>query len=408
MIRVAIVGTGARADTFFRGITGEYADRLVLAALVDPNMSRMALYNARLKQRVPAYAPDQFPALLDTANVDLVIVTSVDRTHDHYIVGALEAGRDVITEKPMTIDAPRCRRIMDAVRATGRSLRVAFNYRYNVIHERVHALLGAGEIGQVNSVHFEWLLDVHHGADYFRRWHRDKANSGGLLVHKATHHFDLVSWWLRTRPEGVFAVGGRVFYGAENGLGHGYARPYRRAHGAPEADSDPFALKLADDPWLKALYLDAEHEDGYHRDANVFGEGITIDDDMAVLVRYASGATMTYHLNAYAPWEGYRISFNGSAGRLELEVVEADPGGEPHARILIRPLWEPMREVSMAYDPGGHGGADDRMLASLFGGQDKADFRAADAVDGAMSVLTGVAANQSSATGRPVRVTELL
>ena len=43
---------------------------------------------------------------------------------------------------------------------------------------------------------------------------------------------------------------------------------------------------------------------------------------MAVLVRYASGASMTYHLTAYSPWEGYRVMFNGSAGRLELEVVE--------------------------------------------------------------------------------------
>ena len=45
---------------------------------------------------------------------------------------------------------------------------------------------------------------------------------------------------------------------------------------------------------------------------------------MAVLVRYSTGATMTYHLTAYAPWEGYRVMFNGSQGRLELEVVESD------------------------------------------------------------------------------------
>jgi|EP01046_Picozoa_sp_COSAG06_P080636 predicted dehydrogenase len=46
------------------------------------------------------------------------------------------------------------------------------------------------QIGEIKSVHFEWLLDTIHGADYFRRWHRNKNNSGGLMVHKATHHFD--------------------------------------------------------------------------------------------------------------------------------------------------------------------------------------------------------------------------
>ena len=79
--------------------------------------------------------------------------------------------------------------------------------------------------------------------------------------------------------------------------------------------------------------LDAEVADGYHRDQNVFAPGVTIEDDMAVLARYSTGATMTYHLTAYAPWEGYLVMVNGSRGRLELEVVESDfssVGSDPH------------------------------------------------------------------------------
>ena len=62
-------------------------------------------------------------------------------------------------------------------------------------------------------MHFEWLLDTAHGADYFRRWHRLKDVSGGLLVHKSTHHFDLVNWWLADVPTRVYASGGLKFYG---------------------------------------------------------------------------------------------------------------------------------------------------------------------------------------------------
>ena len=57
-------------------------------------------------------------------------------------------------------------------------------------------------------MHFEWALDTVHGADYFRRWHRDKKNSGGLLVHKSSHHFDLVNWWIGDVPARVYARGG--------------------------------------------------------------------------------------------------------------------------------------------------------------------------------------------------------
>ncbi|MFI5683250.1 Gfo/Idh/MocA family protein [Streptomyces sp. NPDC051636] len=89
--------------------------------------------------------------------------------HDHCIVPALEAGCRVVTEKPMTVDAERCARILDTVRETGNPLTVAFNYRFNTVHEKVRALLAEGAVGEVLSVHFERLLDVRRGADYFRR-----------------------------------------------------------------------------------------------------------------------------------------------------------------------------------------------------------------------------------------------
>ncbi|WNZ07828.1 Gfo/Idh/MocA family oxidoreductase [Streptomyces sp. 11x1] len=433
--RAAVVGLGARARMFTEALTGRFAERIELVGLCDPNAHRMAVHNAWIaadhpgRAPVPAYAAGEFEEMLRRERVDLVVVCGVDRTHDHYIVRALEAGCDVVTEKPMTTDAERARRVLDACRRTGREVRVAFNYRYNPLHCAVRELLASGEIGEVGSVHFEWLLDLRHGADYFRRWHRAKANSGGLLVHKSSHHFDLVNWWLGTRPESVFAQGGLFFYGDEAGRRRGLARDYARAHGSPAAEDDPFALRLADSPVLSALYLDAEEADGYHRDQNVFGPGVTIEDDMAVLVRYASGATLTYHLTAYSPWEGYRIAFNGSEGRVELLVEEstwtrphvpvtgaspvlhgAEAGEEPgRTQLLVRRFWEPPREVKVETAEGGHGGGDVRMLADLFGERvPDALGRAADAADGARSLVTGLAANRSLETGVPVTARDLL
>ncbi|MFJ8001056.1 Gfo/Idh/MocA family protein [Streptomyces sp. NPDC096310] len=435
--RCAVVGLGARARLFTEALVGPYADRMELVGFCDVNAHRMAVHNEWLAAArpglppVPAYGEDGFGQMLRRERVDLVVVCGVDRTHDRYIVEALEAGCDVVTEKPMTTDADRARRILDARRRTGREVRVAFNYRYNPVHTAVRETLASGAIGDVGSVHFEWLLDLRHGADYFRRWHREKANSGGLLVHKATHHFDLVNWWLDSTPRTVFAQGGLFFYGDANGQRRGLARDYARAHGSPAAEEDPFAVRLADSDVLKALYLDAEGEDGYHRDQNVFGPGVTIEDDMAVLVRYASGATLTYHLTAYAPWEGYRIAFNGSRGRLEL-LVEESTWARPAARaagggavmhgaavgdtagrteLLLRPFWAEPREVKVATGEGGHGGGDVRMLADLFGAPGAVDDtlgRAADAADGARSLVTGLAANQSLATGLPVHTHDLL
>jgi predicted dehydrogenase len=436
MRRYAIVGAGARAQMYARALAVEHAGTARLVAFADVNPARIAAHNRRLvalgAPPAASWPAEEFTTMLARERVETVLVTTVDRTHDEYIVAALAAGCDVVTEKPMTVDAPRCRRILEAVARTGRHVTVTFNYRYNPVHEKVRELLADGVVGEIGSAHFEWLLDVRHGADYFRRWHREKANSGGLLVHKASHHFDLVNWWLAATPERVYAHGRLFFYG-ENGARHGYDRGYDRAHGAPAAAADPFALHLADHPGLRELYLEAEHVDGYHRDRNVFAPGVTIEDDLAVLVRYDSGATMTYHLTAYAPWEGYRFMVNGSRGRLELEVVENDhvapgaadtlKGAQLHGdaaaaeaggyALTVRPFWRPPYRVEVpGHTRAGHGGADARMTAVLFGpdGGRTPDRlgRAATERDGATSLLVGLAGNASLASGRPVRVADLL
>ncbi|MFI6854010.1 Gfo/Idh/MocA family protein [Streptomyces sp. NPDC050416] len=438
VLRAAVVGTGHRAQLFTRGLA-ERPGHLV-AALCDPSPTRMAFHNRLLAETgAPAattWEPDRFTDLLAEEDIDEVVVTTVDAEHDRYIVPALKAGCRVVTEKPMTVDAERCARILDTVRETGNRLTVAFNYRFNPVHEKVRALLAEGAIGEVLSVHFEWLLDVRHGADYFRRWHREKHSSGGLMVHKSSHHFDLVNWWLADEPREAFGYGRLGFYGREAGERHGLRRDYDRAHGADRAADDPFALDLAADGTLRALYLDAERDDGYLRDRNVFDGPITIEDDMSVLVRYARGATMTYHLTAYSPWEGYRVMFNGSAGRLELEVEESrwqqpltrvtSAAGAVHgdtaaehaggARLTLRPLWRPPVDVPLMVAHEAHGGGDPRMLDALFG--PVGPTRAADTAaanrptaterDGALALAVGLAANRSFETGRPVRTGELL
>ena len=325
--RVAIVGTGSRARLYTRGLAKRA--RYTVAALCDPSPTRMAYHNRLLSSEgnsaAALWSPGRFTEMLAKEDITDLVVSTVDSLHDHYIVPAVEAGCRVVTEKPMTVDAAKCQSILDVTSRTGNPLTVGFNYRYNPVHERVWRLLHEQAIGEVLSVHFEWLLDVRHGADYFRRWHREKANSGGLMVHKASHHFDLVNWWLDSEPREVFGYGRLGFYGADAGMRHGLRRDYQRAYNSPQAAEDPFALDISGHQGLRELYLDAETDSGYRyiRDRNVFDGEISIEDDMAVLVRYASGASMTYHLTAYSPWEGYRVMFNGSAGRLELEVTES-------------------------------------------------------------------------------------
>ena len=425
--RYAIVGTGSRASMFVDAIARTYRETAELVGLCDLSQTRMDWHNGRLAAvagaaPLPTYLADAFDRMVVETRPDTVIVTTVDATHHRYITRAMELGCDVITEKPMTTDAEKMRAIFDAIARTGRSLRVTFNYRYAPAYTVFRRLMMDGVVGRPLCVDFSWLLDTRHGADYFRRWHRERENSGGLLVHKATHHFDLVNWWIDSYPREVFALAGLGFYGRANAEARGESYPYARYTGSEAAQSDPFALFLDRSAAFRGLYLEAEAETGYIRDRNVFGEPITIDDTMTVTARYRNGALLSYCLVAYAPWEGLRVAVTGDRGRLEMDIVEnvthlmqdaerakASKGAFSQARITVQPLFGTAYEVEVPSGEGGHGGADPVMLEQLFSPSPPPDpyHRAASHVDGAASLLVGFAANESIRTERLVRVDDL-
>lgn len=421
--RYAQVGLGDRSILFTWAITQQFANHSELVAICDSNPGRITLRKDMVKSSGvdPAcYSPDNFDKMIAETRPDVIVVTTMDSVHDSYICRAMELGCDVITEKPMTIDAEKCQRIINTQKRTGRQVRVTFNYRYAPFRTQVKKILMSGVIGDVKSVDFHWMLDTHHGADYFRRWHRQKRHSGGLLVHKATHHFDLINWWLSSVPVTVYATGSRQFYTPKTADRYGFSSRSERCLDCDESSICPFFMDLLEDGVRKILYLEQEHHDGYFRDRCVFSHEIDIEDSMQVVVNYLSGASLSYSLHAYMPWEGYTIAFNGSKGRLEHTCMETSytsgDGSIPGeliplgTKISIHPHFQAAYDIDVDDVGGGHGGADPLLMADIFALDQPPDpyFRRADHRAGAYSILTGIAANQSIDKGIPIRIDSLV
>jgi len=421
--KYAIVGMGARANLWLQAVEDIYDASTELVALCDTSQTRMDWYNAQLVPPRPLYKAAEFDRMISETKPDTVIVTTPDYTHHLYIIRAMELGCDVITEKPLTIDGEKLRAIFDTIERTGRSLKVAFNYRYSPTYTQLREVIMRGVIGRPLAVDFSWMLDTSHGADYFRRWHREKQNTGGLLVHKSTHHFDLVNWWIDSYPDSVFALGKLAFYGRANAEARGEHYPYERYTGVPEAENDPFALKLDEKEMFRGLYMAAEAETGYIRDQNVFSDPVTIEDTMSVTACYRNGAILTYSLIAYCPWEGLRVAITGTKGRVELDVIEninhlmgdgqaaegTSKGSFKSAQIRVHPMFGTSYDVPINMGEGGHGGADPVMLEQIFSPNPPPDpyHRAASHIDGAASILVGIAANESMKTQRLIHIRDL-
>jgi predicted dehydrogenase len=430
--RYVFVGTGGRAVSFLEPMVTTYRDHNELLALCDVSPTRMAYYNERLaawgSPQVPAWPAEKFDEMLRELKPDVVFVCSKDSTHHDYIVRALRAGCDVVTEKPMTIDDAKCRLILETVRQTGRRVRVAFNYRWGAYRTKVKEVIASGAIGKVKSVNLEYLLDTSHGADYFRRWHAHLNESGSLLVHKSTHHFDLVNWWLDAIPQQVFAYGDLAYYGKANALARGdeALTIYDRYTGA-KSENDPFRLDLTSTETFRRLYLEAEKDSGYVRDRNVFRDDITIQDSLSLNVRYRTGEVLTYALTCFSPREGMRVAFNGDRGRLEYSEftgshlnrgvtsgefkTENVPGSEADGEwIRVYPHFKPSYLVPVPPVSGPHGGADVVLNEQIFSPTPPPDTWKCTAghEQGAASILVGIAGVKSIATNAPVTVTDLV
>ena len=261
----------------------------------------------------------------------------------------------------------------------------------------------AARSGHVSRFH--WFLDTSHGADYFRRWHRLRAKSGSLWVHKASHHFDLVNWWIDGEPVQVSALGSLANYGKSGPFRHTNCRSLpAQGRLCPTTGTSARARRSS------SCYNKCESADGYQRDGCVFKEDIDIFDTMNAVVRYSNGVNMSYSVNTFMPVEGYYLAFNGTKGRLEVRDYERqswDPGEET-GMFVIKNFGQRVK-IEVPRETEGHGGGDQRLRDLIFKKIDApAHMRLPDSRAGAMSCLTGIAARKSIDEGRPIRIGDLV
>lgn len=405
-LRMAIVGTGIRGSTTWgTSLIKDYGDYVEMVGLCDINAKRVEVACSWMGGDIPTFT--DFDEMVSSTKPDCIIVTTVDSVHARYVNRAMELGCNVLCEKPLCTDAEQAQSIIDACKRTGRKLDVTFNLRYDNATMKVKELLLNGEIGDIYSVDYAEFLDLNHGASYFRRWHGLKECSGTLLVHKASHHFDQINWWLDADPVEVTAYGILNKYGRNGAFHHANCR--RCTH----KEKCDFYWDINESKRHMELYVDCESEDGYFRDGCVFRNAINIPDTMSVQVKYNNKALVTYSLNATVPYEGQSIVLNGSKGRIDIRNYFGQPWEVPHeTEIRLTRNFKDSVVIPVEWQTGEffeHGGADMRIKDMLLKpdtrdplGQ-RAGIRA-----GILSSIIGIAAYTSIDTKRRIKIADLI
>lgn len=398
--RYAIAGTGVRGMSFANAILNDFPDIAALGALYDPNLSRMKAFSQLLKADIPCY--QNFDQLVSEDRPDTLIICTPDSTHDQLIELAFQNELDVIVEKPLTTTLEKVGKILRLEKIHQRRVTVAFNCRYMPLFLELKKLLMEKPIGEILSVNLDWSIDRNHGAEYFRRWHGQLSQSGGLLVHKSSHHFDLINWLLDDTPTHVHAFGSLQFFGPNNPFRGSHCRACDHRHICP-------LVHQPDWEGMEPLYFQAEHEDGYLRDRCVFRKEIDIFDTMNASVRYQKGAQLGYSLVAYSSSEGLNLSITGTNGRIETEKFFRGSLREEsvHSIRIATGVGKDFRKRKIEVPPadGAHSGGDIRMFEDLFCEANANPWnQKANSDAGVSSCLIGIMANQSIVSGKTERI----
>ncbi|RKL65261.1 oxidoreductase [Salipaludibacillus neizhouensis] len=422
--RYAICGLSGRAlGMFAKPITTTFSESCEIVGLLDRDSKRFELFETRFPDLTPVetYGESEFDRMVDETKPDVIIVAGRDDSHAKYIIAALRRDLDVITEKPMVTTGEDCRKVLDAEQASKGKVTVTFNYRYAPIHTKIKEIIMEGKLGRVTSIDLNWYLDTHHGSSYFKRWNRLRELSGGLSIHKSTHHFDLVNWWIDQRPVEVFAYGALNYYGpdsewnpskedgrhCETCMHTEDCAYYSRWNSRKERFQVP-------DDHLESLEEGKKYPyTNYRPDQCIFDSEINIEDTYSATIKYNRGALLSYSVNFSLPYEGYRLAINGTKGRLETVEYHAPgrtPFPTPKQTIDYFPLFGSKETIHVVHREGSHGGGDPLLLEDLFMGEDRRRpyKKLSGALDGAYSVSTGEAVWKSVKEHRPITIDEVL
>jgi len=406
--RIIVVGTGIRAiGMWIKAMLEQYKEEVEIAGIYDINPARAQACNKILNTNIPVF--QSFNEMISSANPDAMVIASPDATHAEYVVRGIEAGLEVFCEKPLCTTLEQIHTIRTVAQQSSMPVTVTHNARFLPCAVQMKKEILAGRIGTPKHVIFSEMLDRFHGADYFRRWHRLMKNSGGLLLQKASHHFDLINWMITSQPQFVSAQGGLFFYG-KNGKFRG-----KRCSECSHANECFFFADVFQNPYLRTLYKEVEHIDGYLRDQCVFGEDIDIYDTANLAISYKNNVTASYSLIAYASYEGMSFSIEGTEGRLEWKAQHNTSWAvgrekEENQKANLEQSGAHIGEQLIFYDPkhqakdltpppkeGSHGGADPSILQFVFAASPPPDLlhQKASLEDGIQAVLLGIAANKS-------------
>lgn len=356
--RTAVIGTYRGLDLARQMIA---AGRFPIVAVCDPNSQGRENFKKECGLAIQEF--DNYHDLLQWNDFDVLIIASPDYVHEKHALAALARGKHLLLEKPIAITYEGGRRIVEAVNRSGCVVIVGFVLRYAPLFLRARQMVQEGQIGRLTCI---WEQhSVFYGSDwYFHDWHATFKNTGGLLLQKGSHDFDLINWFANSRAVKVTAFGSRDFFGGDK----------------------PDDLTCPDCPQREDC-TDCQ-PDGHSRIRCAFRREVDCLDNHLVLIEYENGVKASYNECHYTPDANRHFSFIGTRGKLIASEMD---------RTLSLQLRGSRDKTDIAIDEdhAGHGGGDRGLVQAFLHSLDSHCQPLAGVDEGLEAIRIGLLAHES-------------
>ena len=245
-IQAILIGAGQRGMDAYAPYALKHPDQIQFVAVAEPNPERRAQFSAQ--HNIPtAYQFESWEPLLELPQLgQAALICTQDQMHTEPTIAALDAGYDVLLEKPMATTLDECQQLVSAAEAAKRQLHICHVLRYTTHFSRLREVIQSGVLGQIVNVHHRENVSYWHMAHSFVRgnW-RNEAESSPMILAKCCHDLDILIWLLDDHCDTLSSVGNLMHYRPENAPP---GAPKRCLDGCPVAENCPF--------YAPRIYLD--------------------------------------------------------------------------------------------------------------------------------------------------------
>ncbi|NLE30479.1 MAG: Gfo/Idh/MocA family oxidoreductase [Phycisphaerae bacterium] len=369
--RTALIGCGMRGTCI--ALNAKNFGRYEIVAVADPDAANRTHTKKELGMgELPEYS--DYKELLKWGQFEVVIIGSPDFVHETQAIDCMNAGKHLLLEKPIAISYDGGKRVVETALKTGRTVAVGFVLRYAPLYAKAKQLIEQGTIGKLTTM---WVLhSVASGSDwYFHDWHASFANTGGLLLQKGSHDFDILNWFAGAQARQISAIGSRDVFGGDepNDLT------------CPKCD--------------KRFTCPERMNDDSPRVQCAFRKEVDCLDNHLVQIVYDNGVKASYNECHYTPDDNREYVFIGTKGKIVLNDADG--------KLYIKTRNTAMYKESMTFTPGnidsGHGGGDSRLLVDLANAIEQQTQPLAGVQAGLEAIRVGLLAHESiRQNGKPL------